>query len=373
MTRAERKRKPDVNPKPDVNRKPDVSGKYDQMWSVSREGGQNETQIGKADNLRSENLLLNCSQLRPPLSLMSGDRPVGCDSNDRYQASSLFCLASTSRVRLVVLVLSAARNYERRQEARTNWLRSRFLMTPQFIDNNAWAYAFVVGKSRGSVRDREITESNLEIESCHYRDILKVDVEEGYNNLTWKKLEAFKYLMQSGIGFEIVLKTDDDCYINIQLVLEWLPEAANKSYNLLKSRAGGRNLFYSGHCPPRGYPSRNPRSKWSVSHEEYKNTAYPAFCFGAGYFLSRDLLAAILNLRDLKETFHLEDVHMGVLVNDTGFFPNGDGITQALRVYNFAVGECGWRGERRYPLISSGRNFEYRLRVFHAFMNQTNC
>jgi hypothetical protein len=310
----------------------------------------------------------NCPRLTGPLSYLPADRPPECQSNDRYLASALFC-NQLPHFRLVVLVLSAPQNYRRRQEARSNWLRSRFLMTSNFTNQNTWGYAFVVGAQEGFPEHQQ----HLQAEACYYKDILKVNVQEGYYNLTWKKVEAFKYLIQSGIDFEVVLKTDDDCYINLQLVLEWLPDAARRSYSKLHLKGQSKKLFYSGHCPPKFYPSRNPNSKWSVSKQDYNNTVYPSFCFGAGYFLSYDLLNAVIHLPDLKETFRLEDVHTGILVNETGLLPSYDSITQALRVYNFPVGECGWRGEKRYPLITSGGSFEYKLRVFHTFLNQTKC
>ena len=338
--------------KPDVNRK---------LFEHSRATNHSEFVPAARNNSVSD-----CPRLASPLAFLPADRPLGCQSNDRYVASALFCHQS-SHFRLVVLILSAAQNYQRRQEARSNWLRSRFLMTSDSNKQNTWAYAFVVGILKGS------SEKHLQTEACYYKDLLRINVQEGYYNLTWKKMEAFKYLIHSGIDFEVVLKTDDDCYINMQLVLEWLPDAAIRSYNKLQFRGHNKKLFYSGHCPPKFYPSRNPRSKWSVSTQEYNNTVYPSFCFGAGYFLSYDLLDAVIHLPDLKETFRLEDVHTGILVNETGLLPSFDSITQAVRVYNFPIGECGWRGEKKYPLITSGGNFEYKLKVFHTFLNQTKC
>lgn len=356
--------------------KPDVGRKLSDLTKVhpkDEDDGYHLAAAGSRSAGLDKLVLSRCPPLASPLSYMPSDRPVACDTNDRYLASALFCQKKSSRPKLVVLLLSAARNYLQRQTARSNWLRSRFLMTPDFVSKSAWAYAFVVGIPRRDLGSQDLIERNLQAEACHYKDILRVDVQEGYYNLTWKKVEAFKYLIQSALDFEVVLKTDDDCYVNMQLVLEWLPEAAKQSYQSLQSRGRNRKLFYSGHCPPRGYPSRNPRSKWSVSTRDYNNTAYPAFCFGAGYFMSRDLLDAIVSLPDLKRTFRLEDVHTGILVNDTGLLSGSSSITQALRVYNFPVGECGWRGEKKYPLISSGGHCEYRLRVFHAFMNQDKC
>lgn len=314
-----------------------------------------------------------CPDLKlPRRSSMLEDAPRGCLSHDRYFASQLFC-RSLSHIRLVVLLLSSPTNYLRRQEARSSWLRSRFWMTPTFIDNNSWAYAFVVGNPSGSVADQDVVEQQLQAEACHYRDILRVNVHEGYYNLTWKKVEAFKYLIQSKLDFEVVLKTDDDCYLNMQLLLEWIPEVASRSYKRLQATSKGRRVFYGGRCPPVSHPIRNATSKWSVSVEEYNNTDYPAFCFGAGYFISRDLLDAMVALPDLMHRFKLEDVHTGILANNTGLLPPNLGITQVGRVYNFPAGECGWKNEKQYPRLTSGGNFVYRMKLYNAFMNQKEC
>jgi hypothetical protein len=240
-------------------------------------------------------------------------------------------------------------------------------MSSDFIAAHPWAYTFVVGRPSGNSVAQIM--NSVSIERCHYKDVLTVDVLENYYNLTWKKMDALDYLVKSGLDFDVVLKSDIDVFVNIQLILEWLPDVLSQSYKKLNSSV---RPFYAGSCPLSAQPIRTPESKWYLSLEDYPPTKFPPFCFGAAYFLSLDLIKAMLNLSDLRKSFRLEDVHTGLLVNDTGLVPS-DHVVDPGRIYNYDPGRClGFRTLHQYPFAVAESKTSHIFTHYNAFM-QSLC
>ena len=321
--------------------------------------------IPAAPTLR--NISAPCPDLKKPLLPLLSGQPKACESSDTFYASPLFCHSSNKPIVLVVIV-SYIGNFETRHQARTVWLRSRFKMNSEFVKSHPWAYVFVVGKAHG--KDAENLEKMAAIEQCHYKDILQVDVVENYYNLTWKKLEAWKYLIKSQLDFEVMLKGDDDSFINIQLVFEWLDEVIPKAYNRNKQSKSSLNVMYGGVCPLKGSPIRHKGNKWYLSVDDYPPKSFPPFCFGAGYFVSRDLIKAILKVPDLMYSFRLEDVHTGILVAKTGLVPAAD-VMGTNRVCNFDYQSCT-KLLCSQPYILMTPNAARRATLFRNFM-QAKC
>ena len=193
---------------------------------------------------------------------------------------------------------------------------------------------------------------------------------ENYYNLTAKKMAAFDYVIKNHIDFNILLKTDDDCFVNIQLILEWLDDVTSKAYNCtLNAGAKNGNYLLGGTCSRHGHPIRNSHSKWYVSPKDYPDQFFPPFCFGPGYFLSYDLVKAIASITgDRMENFRLEDVHTGILIARTSLVP-GNCLAHTRRVFNYDA-SCA-NGE--FPLIVMGHSFERRKYLYNSFMQHPTC
>uniref|UniRef100_A0A8C9AU81 Hexosyltransferase n=1 Tax=Prolemur simus TaxID=1328070 RepID=A0A8C9AU81_PROSS len=125
----------------------------------------------------------------------------------------------------------------------------------------------------------------LKEESSTYDDIVFVDVVDTYRNVPVVKI------------FDLLLKTDDDCYIDTEAVF---------------SRIGQKNLdgpnFWWG----------NFRLNWAVDRTgkwqelEYPSPAYPAFACGSGYVISRDIVGWLASNSGRLKTYQGEDVSMGI-------------------------------------------------------------
>ena len=273
----------------------------------------------------------------PSVGVNDSTLPPACTEDASHVASAAFCESSQSPY-LFIVVLSAPSNFDRRHAQRGLLFRSRARMTPDFVQNNRWSYAFLVGKpTKGAPA---YLQRQIDAESCRYKDILQVDVFDDYYNLTRKRIAAFEFFLRSDVKFEILLKTDDDCYVNVQATLEWLrsvtPFAYEKASRRLeklgrKSAAAGK-YFYGGAGRLDAIPVRYEKSAYYISMDDYPRPVFPPLINGPGYFLSYDLIKAMMALDgDRMPSFRLEDVHTAIMVNRTGLMP-GEMVTFTKRV-----------------------------------------
>ncbi|XP_017319648.1 UDP-GalNAc:beta-1,3-N-acetylgalactosaminyltransferase 2 isoform X3 [Ictalurus punctatus] len=145
-------------------------------------------------------------------------------------------------------------------------------------------------------------EKALQEESHTYGDIIFVDVVDTYRTVPYKLLYFYKWAVRNA-DFSLLLKTDDDCYINVDEVL------MNIDYkSLMRS-----NLWWG-----------NFRQSWAVDRVgkwqelEYTSPVYPAFACGSGYVVSRDLVEWLASNAEKLKVYQGEDVSMGIWMAAVG-------------------------------------------------------
>ncbi|OWK07754.1 B3GALNT2 [Cervus elaphus hippelaphus] len=114
----------------------------------------------------------------------------------------------------------------------------------------------------------------LKEESSLYDDIVFVDVVDTYRNVPAKLLNFYRWTVET-TSFDLLLKTDDDCYIDLEAVFN----------RIALKNLDGPNFWWG-----------NFRLNWAVDRTgkwqelEYPSPAYPAFACGSGYVISRDIV-----------------------------------------------------------------------------------
>ncbi|XP_062851891.1 UDP-GalNAc:beta-1,3-N-acetylgalactosaminyltransferase 2 [Trichomycterus rosablanca] len=142
----------------------------------------------------------------------------------------------------------------------------------------------------------------LQEESDIYGDITFVDVVDTYRTVPAKLLQFYKWAVKNA-EFNLLLKTDDDCYINVDRVLMSID---HKSLTL-------SNLWWG-----------NFRQNWAVDRVgkwqelEYSSPVYPAFACGSGYVVSRDLVEWLGSNAEKLKVYQGEDVSMGIWMAAVG-------------------------------------------------------
>ncbi|KAK6329575.1 hypothetical protein J4Q44_G00015530 [Coregonus suidteri] len=143
---------------------------------------------------------------------------------------------------------------------------------------------------------------SLEQEGLRYGDIVFVDIVDTYRNVPSKLLQFYKWSVGNA-AFDLLLKTDDDCYIDVDKVLMKIDQKDLKRRN-----------FWWG----------NFRQSWAVDRIgkwqelEYASPAYPAFACGSGYVASRDLVQWLASNAEQLKAYQGEDVSMGIWMAAVG-------------------------------------------------------
>uniref|UniRef100_A0A3P8R0E3 Hexosyltransferase n=1 Tax=Astatotilapia calliptera TaxID=8154 RepID=A0A3P8R0E3_ASTCA len=145
-------------------------------------------------------------------------------------------------------------------------------------------------------------DATLQEESLRHGDMVFVDVVDTYRNVPSKLLQFYKWSVGNA-DFNLLLKTDDDCYIDVDSVLMKIDHKGLK-----------RSNFWWG----------NFRQSWAVDRIgkwqelEYASPAYPAFACGSGYVVSRDLVQWLANNAEKLRAYQGEDVSMGIWMAAVG-------------------------------------------------------
>ncbi|KAM7409024.1 hypothetical protein PAMA_002645 [Pampus argenteus] len=142
----------------------------------------------------------------------------------------------------------------------------------------------------------------LQQESARHGDMVFVDVVDTYRNVPSKLLRFYKWSVGNA-DFNLLLKTDDDCYIDVDTVLMKIDHKGLR-----------RSNFWWG----------NFRQSWAVDRIgkwqelEYASPAYPAFACGSGYVVSRDLVQWLASNAEKLKAYQGEDVSMGIWMAAVG-------------------------------------------------------
>lgn len=163
------------------------------------------------------------------------------------------------RLRLLVLVISAVKNRNRRDTIRETWAQPK----------EDVKILFVVSKDK-----------SLNAEKLVHNDMLEVDEEEGYKLLTRKVIASFSSIRD--INFDYLLKCDDDSFVNMPLIV-------NELEHMPKKR------FYWGYFDGNAHVKKRGKFKeteWTLCDR------YLPYALGGGYVLSKDLIIYIVKNRD---------------------------------------------------------------------------
>ncbi|XP_065486907.1 UDP-GalNAc:beta-1,3-N-acetylgalactosaminyltransferase 2 isoform X4 [Caloenas nicobarica] len=128
------------------------------------------------------------------------------------------------------------------------------------------------------------------------------DVIDTYRNVPAKLLNFYRWTVES-TSFDLLLKTDDDCYIDLEAVFN----------RITQKRLDRPNIWWG-----------NFRLNWAVDRTgkwqelEYPSPAYPAFACGSGYVISKDIVQWLASNSERLKTYQGEDVSMGIWMAAVG-------------------------------------------------------
>ena len=183
-------------------------------------------------------------------------------------------------IMILLGILSAPRRFAERESQRNSWLQDLQCYPDTGDARICWEYVFLIGQENSP---NEVTR-NLGVEALQEEqklnnDLLILDVNDSVANLDIKVMQFFEQLASDEARPDLVLKTDDDSYIDLE-----------RFTNVLL----GRPLFglYGGHLVKRvkHYPVGH---KWHVSDKDYQLIRKVKYMRGDAYLVSIDLVVFI--------------------------------------------------------------------------------
>lgn len=162
-------------------------------------------------------------------------------------------------LKLLILVISAVKNQNRRDAIRETWAKV----------NGDVKILFILSRAQ-----------YLNAEKLVHNDILEVDIEDEYRLLSRKLVKSFEHV--HSINFEYLLKCDDDTFVDVPKVIGELNNAP-------------RNKFYWGYF--NGNANVKRAGKWKETGWILCDKYLP-YALGGGYVLSKDLIMFIVNNQD---------------------------------------------------------------------------
>ncbi|PVD36350.1 hypothetical protein C0Q70_03330 [Pomacea canaliculata] len=148
----------------------------------------------------------------------------------------------------------------------------------------------------------------IEVENSKYNDLLQFGFVDAYSNLTYKTIMSLQWSVAECSDIPYVMKTDDDMYINTELIPKML-------------LAAPKTNFVGGFCWGNSSPSRDASSKWYVPFQTYTRSQFPPMCSGTGYIMSHDVVTNVLKVSENIPFFHLEDVYIALCFKRYGVRP----------------------------------------------------
>ncbi|XP_071087834.1 beta-1,3-galactosyltransferase 1-like isoform X1 [Haliotis cracherodii] len=196
-----------------------------------------------------------------------------------------------SNLKFLVIVHSATQNFQRRRLIRETWANKNL-----FKDLSV-RILFLFG-----ITQNEKVQSLIENESLVYEDIVQGNFLDTYHNLTHKGVLSFRWISEHCLHAQMVLKVDDDMFINPFLLLE-------KYYPILKSKQ--RHILC--HLRTKGSsPIVRGTGKWKVEDDQFKGYShYPVnYCNGYVVLISTEIIRAMYRASYMTPFFWVDDVYL---------------------------------------------------------------
>jgi len=209
---------------------------------------------------------------------------------------------------LIILVTTRPGSFANRAAIRLSWGRMDSFVNKQLRqehENLKWKSIFSVGLATSQSIGHLVS-----LESSKYDDILRLPYKDSYKNLPNKTMNSLEWIANN-CKAKFILKTDDDCFVNIFQVLPWL-NGLPQSY------------LYIGKVNTEMPVIRDPKHRNFVSREEHKMDYYKPYCAGGGYILRGLILKNITEMGKRIKQIINEDAYMGMLTNALGIVPKND-------------------------------------------------
>lgn len=201
-------------------------------------------------------------------------------------------------VLLLLFVKSSPENVDRRKNIRNTWGDELYIWA---MYQAPIKVVYVLGVHPD---EQNLTvQKRIKTESWLYGDLIQQDFKDTFLNLTTKLIMQFHWASTYCPKAKFVMTTDDDVFVHTPNLVRYLRDMEQQQVS----------DFWVGHVHRGAPPVRRKESKYYVPLELYHWPAFPDYTSGAGYVMSRDVVAKINRVMGfLNNSMYIDDVFMGM-------------------------------------------------------------
>ncbi|KAM6172513.1 acetylgalactosaminyl-O-glycosyl-glycoprotein beta-1,3-N-acetylglucosaminyltransferase [Erethizon dorsatum] len=214
--------------------------------------------------------------------------------------------AGRRAVFLLLAVKSSPENYERRELIRRTWGQERSYR------GRPVRRLFLLGTPGPQQAARALQLAELVgLEAREHGDVLQWAFTDTFLNLTLKHVHLLDWLALRCPRAHFLLSCDDDVFVHTANVLSFL-EAQSPNGHL-----------FTGQLMRGSVPIRDSWSKYFVPPQLFPGEAYPVYCSGGGFLLSRHTAQVLRRAAHHTPLFPIDDAYMGMCLQQARLEPSG--------------------------------------------------
>lgn len=213
------------------------------------------------------------------------------------------------KTEMVILIITAPGNFDFRSQLRnSSYLTQQWKYTAK--ESFDIAYHFVVGNSQD-----QAVQAKMREEQALFNDLLIGDFADSYENLVYKTIWLLKYAIKR-YEFDFVFKVDDDTFMNLELLFDFL-------YKFIKPKFNSQGSPYYGGMIRHGPRDVQREGAWGIERWEFEDDILPPYLVGGAYIMNSKAADAITSLISRNEmvAFKIEDAYIGAIANKLGIIP----------------------------------------------------
>lgn len=203
----------------------------------------------------------------------------------------------TKTIFLLSYIHTAGSHYSRRKRIRETWAKRSNYPGVEIRT------VFFIGLQPDTDAGRR-TQEYIEYEAKKYKDIVQEDFVDTYHNLSHKGIGALKWVKTFCNHTSYVLKTDDDMFLNMYVILNHLKNIFDANF---RRRLILCYVFWLMHVDRKG-------GQWSLDAGYFPSDVYPPYCSGMGFVASVDVAVAMYEVSPYVRFLWVDDAFIsGVL------------------------------------------------------------
>ncbi|KAI5651688.1 galactosyltransferase domain-containing protein [Phthorimaea operculella] len=166
------------------------------------------------------------------------------------------------------------------------------------------------------------TQFLIEEEMLKYKDIIQMNFHDSYFNNTIKTMMSFRWVFEHCSTADFYLFTDDDMYISVANLLEYVHEQTDsRSNSVVETNETERDKrLFAGYLFE-STPQRFKTSKWRVSLDEYAWDRWPPYVTAGAYIVSNLSMKELYIGSFYVKHFRFDDIYLAIVAKKVGIKP----------------------------------------------------